>query len=129
MNRTIICIILLLMAYAVCGCDEEAIAWDSSKFSYIHIWCDGCESEIIGTYHTNEGFSFYCSGCFTNYRDRSWNGDKYLSWVKKIYGDEELSRVQKMQNEYEIRYIEPTGHEDVLIPCACGEVHNYKASK
>ena len=101
----IIYIIICLLILFLVGCDKQ-IPIRQESLSRIHIWCEGCESEIICTYITDDGFSAYCSGCWSNYRNRKWNQEEYKTWVAKNYSQDDVLRVNQMEKEYKVIYVD-----------------------
>ena len=93
-ERAIISIILLLLAYTVCGCEEEQPVYQ--KLGTIHIWDDVCGKELVGTYGVEDGYWFKCSTCQTVYSNAQWarvGNKKYIEMfgIDLIGGEIELS--------------------------------------
>ena len=89
-NRIIICLVLLAMAYAVCGCGQQFWHPDNRVRIKLAINLEGIDPEVI----------------------------KYTRQEVILN-----LRLKYEQANY------PNGTEDILIPCACGEVHNYKGTE
>lgn len=69
-ERIIICIVLLAMSYAVCGCKEKPESSNGLRETYL--WCQPCQKTLGGTYIINEGYWFQCSTCQTIYTNAQW---------------------------------------------------------
>lgn len=97
MKYTTYLIILLCML----GCRSELEEEYGGNLSYIHIWCDSCQAEHVGTYFKESGFSFYC-GSEIIYESKDWDEDKYIDWMLRHYGEQEVLLLDTRYNDWKV---------------------------
>jgi hypothetical protein len=111
-DRLIISLILVLMAYLVCGCEEEP---EYGELGEMLLWCQSCQKTIGGTYFIDDGYCFECATCQTIYANAQWEkvgNQKY----KEMFGVD-LIRMESITPAHDM---EELGHSCELPGCSLG---------